>query len=281
MVVKFPQLWVKKPNKARVDFIEKELRRFLIQHGLPMTWESAARCPCVREITTLGVSGVTWEPRTDCAACNGTGWLYFNPQPVTGFVLGAASDPDLFTQYGEYASGMVRLTLAPEHKPSVGDRFSNLNSTVTMDEVRTRTSETIERLMYPIATRTIEVGSDADPSVAEEIEVGVVYCRRADINGELESNLLEQDTDFTITAAGAIDWTLGDGLGTAPVEGARYGLKYYLHPTYIVQGLPYQHRDQFVKTKRPALRFAVLPTRADCWCEFLGDGGTRRPAPVP
>jgi hypothetical protein len=284
-VVLFPQKLVKKLNRARVDFGEPELRRFIEQHGLSLKWEAASRCPCVRQVDGQAASYKvdTFEPRTDCSECNGSGVIYFNPQLVTAFLLSANQDEGLRRMYGERSAGMVRVTVNHEHKPSIGDRYTAQQSTYATDEIRTRTAATIEALRYPIAIRNYVVGSDADPTEPEERQLGVVYCRRADANGVLVGNVLVEDTDFTITADGEIDWTLGDGLGTAPVEDARFAVKYYSHPVYVVENIPYQHRDQNVKVrdpedeKSPDLQFKQLPIHAHCWFEQFGSTGLAVP----
>lgn len=274
----FPPKLSKKLNRARVDFVEPELRRFILQHGQELQWESAARCPCIRQLAGQSASftGETFEQRKDCPECSGNGVIYFNPQLVTAFLLSASQDQGLRRLYGERSSGMVRITVNHEHKPSIGDRYVATKSTYATDEVRVRTAATVEALRYPIAIRTYEVGSAGDPTEGEERELGVVYCRRVDENGELLGNVLVEDTDFVITAEGKIDWTLGDGLGTAPEEGNRYSAKYYSHPVYVVEAVPYQHRDQWVKVRNPTdekssdLQFKQLPIHVHCWFEQLG-----------
>lgn len=289
-MVLFPQKLVRKINRARVDFAEPELRRFILQHGLDLKWESRSICPCVRQFDgqTSPFKGETFEPRVNCTECSGTGNLYFNSQRVKALFLSANQDEGLRQLYGERASGMVRVTVNHEHKPSIGDRYTAIPkegdtpgevSTFATDETRTRTAATVESLRYPIVVRQYEVGDGADPTLPEVRTLGIVYCRRADVNGELVGNVLVEGTDFVVTAAGDIDWTLGDGLTTAPVEDARYAVKYFSAPVYVVENIPHQHRDQQIKVrdpeneKSPDLKFTQLPIHAHCWFEQLGSTG--------
>lgn len=272
MPPKFPTKLVRKLNRARVDFRENELRRFVLQHGLAMKWESAARCPCVRQLSHVGVIAETWEPRTDCVECKGTGVLYYNSQKVTGFALGPSQEPKLRNIYGEEADGMIRLTLLPEHRPGVMDRFTLLDSTFAWDEIKTRETAGPSELDYPIVIRDIVTARSDDPTCSTTLEVGIVYMRRATSAGVLVPGELVEGTDFEVDANGDIDWALGDALGTTPAIGERYSVRYFAHPVYVVSGFPFTHRDQFIQGKGD-LNFTPLMTRADAKLEHSGSRG--------
>jgi hypothetical protein len=270
---KFPQLEPKRPDKVRIEFNPDNLRRMIAQHGLDMKWESAARCPCTRKLTQSTISGDTFEPRTDCAGCDGEGILHFNSQPIRALGQSASQDPNLFTMYGEHAQGMLRITVLPEHIPGVLDRFTLMNSSFIWNEIRVRTSDPVDKLRYPAYRRLVDTGQCLDPTEVKIKAFSVIYCRKADANGELVAGELLQDTDFEVTDDGDIDWSIGDVLTTAPAVGEKYSMRYFARPVYIARNFPFTHRDQPLKKRRPEEVFTPLVTRVDCWLEHLGSRG--------
>ena len=124
---------VPKKIKPRVDFDINSFRQRVYEKGLYMTWEMAGECPCNTVITvgsgttvagTQARTADTGEPRVNCVQCGGTGIIYHSSQVVRGLVIGAENDFDRFRLYGEYATGMVGITLLPEHVPGILDRFT-------------------------------------------------------------------------------------------------------------------------------------------------------------
>jgi len=146
-----------------------------------------------------------------------------------------------------------------------------LTSVIAYRERRLR-SATVDSLRYPVKPRTVDLGTGPDQTVKVPTVLDVLYCRRADANGAIVAGELVSGTDFVVTAEGDIDWTLGDGLATAPAVGEAYALAYYTNPVYVVRSMPFAHRDTRVKTKAPEAE-AALPVLVDCSLEWLGAPG--------
>lgn len=265
----FTTLQLKKPNQGRVDFKPVEFRRLILTKGMRMQWEQATRCPCARIINDgISVEG-TGDFQTDCPECYGRGVVYHSPLAIVALYEDANTNPNRFAPYGETAHGMAGITLLPEHNAGFLDRFTLLDNTMRYEEVLIRRA-VVERTRWPIVTRDVVVGSGLDDTLPDTLQVSAVYSRHADSMGNVRTNVLEEGTDFTVTTDGQIDWTLGDGLGTAPIVGTRYSMSYYSHPTYIVQNFPFNVRDTWIKQKNRNPSFKMLPQRAMCWLEYLG-----------
>jgi|6_EtaG_2_1085325.scaffolds.fasta_scaffold08301_3 hypothetical protein len=274
---------VPKKIKPRVDFDIGSFRQRVYEKGLYMTWEMAGECPC-NTVVTVGDGGSvygrqnrsadTGEPRVDCPSCNGTGLIYHSSQTVRGLVIGAENDFDRFRLYGEYATGMVGITLLPEHVPGILDRFTIMDSLIVFKETRKRTTAVVEELRYAIGTRSVIVGTEADQTESETQELSALYAIKATTNGVISGNELVIGTDFTITSSGKIDWTLGIAAGTAPTEGEYYAFTYFAHPRYVVANHPHVLRDTRTKRKTASEQVTHLPVKVDCLLEFLRDRDT-------
>ena len=272
-----------KKIKPRVDFDMDSFRQRVYEKGLYLKWEMAAECPC-RRVLTVGTgtfdahtgsgvrTGDTREPRPDCPQCSGSGVIYHSSQIIRGLVIGSQNDFDRFRLYGEYAAGMVGLTLLPEHVPGVLDRFTLNDNILVFKETRKRTAATIESLRYPVVSRTTQVGTAADATVSEDLTLSVLFARKASASGIVTGNELVVNTDFAITADGKIDWTLGIAAGTAPAENEYYAMNYYAHPRYIAINHPHAFRDTYTKKKSPTEKLTNMPVKVDCMLEFLKDG---------
>jgi len=269
-----PTIPILAPKKVRprLDFDMKMIRMRIYEKGLRLQWEMAAECPCMRVVTvgtTIQKTGNTREPIPGCAGCDGAGVIYHSKQEIRGLVIGAKQDQDRFRLYGEYAIGMVGLTLLPEHIPGIYDRFTLLDDVMLYRETRERTAATTEALRYPIASRTINVGSEADPTVPESRTYKVMYVRTASTTGTVSSAALVEDTDFAITSDGKIDWTLGIANGNAPATGGFYSVSYFCNPVYVVNNYPHAFRDTYTQDKIASPVLTNLPVQVDCLLEFL------------
>ena len=251
----------------RVDFDLKHYRKMIASHGQRLTWEMAAECPCFTLATVQGRAGQGRERRNDCAACSGSGVIYHSSQEIRGIVTGAAANPDRFRLFGEYASGMISVGLLPEHLPALFDRFTMLDSVLAFRETRVREAVQ-EAPRYPIVTRSLSLDDGNGNGVATDVDV--LYCRTANTDGTVGAELV-RDTDFAVDSQGRIDWTLGDGLGTAPALGDRFAVSYFAHPVYVVREHPHAYRDTWVGTKLPTgPQHTAMPVNAACWLEFMG-----------
>tara|TARA_B100000575_G_scaffold294646_2_gene312626 strand:+ start:1181 stop:1999 length:819 start_codon:yes stop_codon:yes gene_type:complete len=265
------QLPSRQPVKLgpRVDFRPEEFRKFFFKAGLDLTWEQAQECPCKRATAdyTLEVSlnstARTHEARLDCQQCKGKGYFYHSPQTVRAIVTSAAENPERFRQYGEFATGMINISLLPEHLPSYGDRFTMSDSVLLFRETKVRGFDAIEKTRFPVVTRELDLSTGST-------QVGVLNLHRANADGTCtDAGALVQDVDFTVDANGDLDFTLGDANGNAPSNGTRYAVSYYAHPRFVVVDHPHAFRDTFVKTKSPTVDFRPLPIQCNARLEFL------------
>lgn len=272
------QLPSRAPSKIglRSDYRPEEIRKFIFARGMRLTWEQAAECPCRRLSQTVsqtdfgfngGLPGATFnttaEPAHNCPRCDGEGYLFHSPQEVRALVSSASENPEAFRSYGEVAMGDLRITLLPEHLPSLYDRFTAIDSAILVREVRVRSDDQVENLRYPITTRTLDLQSG--PTV-----VDVTFATKADANGLNQVSYdLVKDTDFEVSG-GAINWSIGDDNGNAPSAGERYSISYYAHPRFVVTDHPYVYRDTFVAAKAPTPVFATLPVHCRAKLDFLG-----------
>lgn len=266
------QLPSRVPNKVRprTDFDMEAYRKLVFAKGVDLVWEQCAECPCSQASSTWDVGLIettnttTGEARVDCALCDGKGYYWHSEQTIRAIVTGGKSDTDLFAMYGEYARGMVGVSLLPEHLPAYGDRFTVLASVMLYRETRVRTSATVEALRYPIQPRELDLSTGA-------VTIGVTRLQRAGLDGlSTESDVLTEGDDFSVTANGKLDFTEGDATGKAPVTGARYSVSYYARPRYYVADRPHTHRDSVTKRKAPVESPLLLPLQAHCSLEFMG-----------
>jgi len=271
-----PVLQALAPNKERprIDIAYTDLRKEIFRHGVDVFWEMAAVCPCGRKLSDFATSPTRYEtnePVPSCVKCKGKGYIYHSKQEIKAVVQDASRDPDRWKVFGEHAAGSATFTTLPEHLPSFLDKFTLKDSTILYRERRKRTIDPKESLRYPVVTRTFTLGDTADPTIPVDTTMGVVHAISADVDGVIIDNELVENTDFSITADGKIDWALGMARGTAPAKGAFYSVHYYANPVYIVRTMPFTRRDTTVKTKSVKSRLQELPTKFLVWLEFLGD----------
>jgi len=201
--------------------------------GVEATWYTAARCPCGE----LGGNA----PAPDCPVCgpgnadgNPQGWIFPSSLAqavdlqVTGFKRDQKTDPAQ-----AFASGSIMFSVRTEHAPAWMDRYVLPKARVTKAAMLTRkstggTGGHVETLNYPIVAQTYVNASGGTSSL------DVLYLRAADPTTNRPQAVLVKGTDFTITAGGALDFTLGDALGTAPAQGARMTIVYKTRPVFRV-----------------------------------------------
>ena len=261
----------RKPAKLgpRVDFRPEQFRKFFFKAGIDMIWEQAQECPCKRSTSdytvdvSIQLTDTTSEARIDCPKCKGKGYFYHSPQKVRAIITGAQENPERFRMYGEFATGMVNISLLPEHLPAYGDRFTMSDSVLLFRESKLRTVAAVESPRFPIVTRSLDLSTG--PS-----EVSVLNLHTANADGTCtDVGNLTQNVDFEVTPDGDIDFTLGDALGTAPSSGTQYSVSYYAHPRFVVVDHPHAFRDTFTKRKSPNENFKPLPIQCNAKLEFL------------
>lgn len=221
-----------------VDFDDVEFRRVLVQKGTRAWWEGFVECPC-RELTTIGgMMDDTGTPDKDCIECSGSGALYIPGQQIPVMRMNAKTRLEWFNAMGPLAHGHAMFTLLPEHMSGFRDRFTLLDGVMVFTERKVREA-TVEQPRYPIIRHTSITGTAADLTVPETTTVGVLYAHGTGLDGVVTQRLVE-GTDFSLVPLGdagnghTVDWTIGDGIGSAPPVGARYTLRYYARPRFVV-----------------------------------------------
>lgn len=265
----FRTLDLKKLNQARIDFTPDNFRRLILQKGMRMTWQQAAMCPCRSILSNGGITQPTGEFDPECEECFGRGVIYHTPLQIRGIFEDASRRPEKYAIYGEHISGTAGLSTLAEHALNFKDRVVLDDNRMTYMEAKTR-RKTVERVRFPVAERSVVVGTSGDSTVAETITVDAAYVRKADPNGKINPYVLVEGTDFTINGSGELDWSLGDSRGTAPLIGSEYSITYYGKPTYIVIDTPYQYRNTWIKTKSVTAYYQEMPNRCVVKQEILG-----------
>lgn len=247
---------VPSPGKAKAspDFELKRFVKLLHTKGWRFSWEQSEPCPCKE-------SADDPQGRLGCPVCAGRGWAWHSAQEVRAVVTRAQIVVDPWEDHGEWGHGIVNLSLRSEHLPGVFDRFTALDSVFRMQEITTRTSGPTDRLRYPIGRRTLTLTTG-------QTTVGVIHCRKEDANGDAEQAILVEGTDLVVDANGEIDWTLGDGLGTAPPIGRRYSATYTAHPMFESIEDAYSARDTRTRAGEATEAWVPMLTMTRCRLKY-------------
>lgn len=266
------------PAKAgpRSDFLPDEFRDAILQKGQDVTWQMTAVCPCGQKLddvstnfvfaSPLGQKGVTGEARVACSVCAGRGWYQHSSQPIRVLIHDMSVNPRRFGVSGEYAKGRARVTFLPENKPALGDRLELTYSVQRIHEsTRRKTAAVTQALRFPIVPQVLTTATG-------DQTVRVLQCMRAVDNVASGASALVEGVDFTVTAGGLLDWTLGDVTGRSPGVGQSFSITYFAHPRYVIEDVPFAVRDTNVHYKTPAPVSTQLPVFAIALQEYRGDG---------
>jgi len=281
MSMPLPPFVPAKPNLTRVDVDPDKQRRFLYQNGLDCVWERAALCPCgVKGLSVLGAGDLRQalaDPATPgdaqtldpaCPVCFGQGVIYYRSETIRALALAMQINYQPQGLVGDYAPGFAAITTYPEQQLAYRDRIRVLDAQVTVQDVKLRTAATVEALRFPVVARTLRLTSgDETARTLYAIKTGLDW--RVPVSGAV----LVEGVDFSITVDGKVDWSLGDVLGTAPVEGARYSITYFANPHFVVvdPGFPRSSRTIKKQVTDTAKQLAI---RSVCRALWLGEGET-------
>lgn len=242
-----------KPNAGRVDFQMVEFRRLIESKGLRMLWSQSSECPC-RNNTTVDFAEFNLEnfddvnvkagnPQ-DCPTCNGSGIITHSPQEIKALLTRSEEEsPGDLGSYDEYRKEIAKITLLPEHLPLISDLFTLLDSHIAFKETIEMKAGLVQSLRYKVSPRTMELA-------AGTTIVGVLFLQPTDVNGRgvLNGDLIE-NTDFTVSADGNLDFTICDP-AKLPPEGSTFSVSYYINPRYKVIGSPHTIRDTRILKKQ-------------------------------
>jgi hypothetical protein len=217
------------PIQGRVDISKARFDREIDGHGEPAMWEQACPCPCSNNEQTD-------QPDPFCMDCDGVGWLYHSPQPITVIVDRLGVDQKPLDKVGMFWTGDVNLTIRVENPVAYYHRVTLLHATIEFQERTTRKFGPVQSLRMPIGTRATEFIHRATKDRVKVVErVNRIMHR---VNNR--AVLLRIGVDYDVTDDGKIDWSKGDRIGTAPRLDSVICANYYIHPVYVVTSLaPY------------------------------------------
>jgi len=244
--------------------------------GIDCTWQKADMCPCWSPAVIEGSSipdAQSTQPQPACLACRGDGWLLYGSQSGRFLLTSAQSASQTQGAAGYVQPGSFSVTALVEQPLGIGDRIT-VNSSVRAVQQQFIRVATTDQLRFPIVNKTWAIGSAADPSIAETVTLGVDYLVAANattgaIVGGATPTEYVQNVNFTVTAGGLIDWTIGGN--NIPPVGARCSVRYYARPRYIVTSLPFTHRQLGFIEFAPARYEQQLLWRGVAMLESLGD----------
>ena len=251
-----------------VDLDGGDIRGLVIGKSVRLWWEHGVPCPCRTYRTINGRTNATGEPQQTCTRCGGAGIMYVDRQQIIGAKASTQDSLKLDAELGPHAKGTMLVTLLPEHVADHLDRYTLLDGCRTHSELRKRKG-TVDRLRYPVLTREFTSGSEDDASVAVQRSIGVQFCMASDAEGTVTDVELVEGVDFEVNADGRIDWTLGDGLGTAPAVGEHYSIRYYARPRFVLEDHIFLTRDLYVRDNG-VLCLTAMPVKALLVLDFLG-----------
>lgn len=244
--------------------------------GIDCTWAKALPCPCWVPATVEGSNIPDTQstmPQPECPACRGDGWLYYGSQSGRFLLTSAQSAQQTQGTAGYVQPGTFSVTALVEQPLGVGDRITVNGAVRVVQQTFTRVAST-DTLRFPIINKAWEIGTALDPNVPETVNIGVDYLVAANattgaIVGGATPTEYVQGVNFTITAQGLIDWTIG-GVNIPPV-GARCSVRYYARPRYIITSAPFTHRQLGFVEFAPARYEKQLLWRGMAVLESLGD----------
>ena len=225
------------------------LRRVLQATGVDCTWEKAQPCPCYRIVTLEGADvdpTSSTQPQGGCPACHGDGWLYYGSQTTRVQIASSSSRLDNLAAAGLATPGSVMISAFVETPINIGDRFTVLCDVRPVVQQQIRGSGATDTLRFPIVDKAWTLGTALDPKVPETVTLGVDYAVSASLTtgaivGGATPTEYREGVNFTISS-GLINWTIGGA--NVPPTGARYSLRYYARPRFIVSSMQYATRQQ-------------------------------------
>jgi hypothetical protein len=275
--MRFPSLQPFTRDNFRVDLIEEDFRNRVWEKGSKVDWQQVCDCPCGTTSTVGGNTSSVRDFPLDCPLCFGRGKVYTDPQEITVMMTSSSSSEEVYNVWGEFSSGTVYITFLPENLPLEWDKIVLKEGSRLYSESRIR-KNTIEPLRYPIIKRKIVSGSESSSTTPVESEVGVTLCYRGIDRGISSTIPLVEGVDFSVTADGRIDWTLGVTSGKAPKVGERYSVRYFSRPVFVVRDFPYVRRDFYEEVRRE-LVYQNYPIKVLAVLEHLGAFTTQNPPP--
>lgn len=232
-------------NKTRADFRASEFLRLIKQKGYFVTWKKAMICPCR--------SPETDQPRVNCTACDGNGFVYRDPIEIQAVLTGIDSKQSFFKIPGHWLEGKLNVTVEPQYRLGFFDSIEMKDGLMVFNEwiikgnrrgIRSTLPANTDRARYPI--------------------VRVVKALIHDNDSLIE---LEDKVHFQINDQGRLIWT---SAGNALVaEGQVISLHYEFHPVFLVVSHVNVLRNTVSQFKTATQTVQDLPIQAIAQIEYM------------
>lgn len=232
-------------DKGRSDFRNEKFLNLIKQKGYFLVWRKALLCPCV--------SPETEQPDINCTDCDGSGFIYIDPQDIQGIMSGFDRKDDIYRTPGHWLEGSSQLSVEPQYRLGYRDSVEMKDSVMVFNEwlkkndregVRSSLADGVDSARYRILN-----------AVAFAAKDGANLIR------------LKDDVHFQITSDGLIKWTR---LGNQLLEdGQQISAHYEFHPVWIVISHPNTLRDSVSFFKKKDQTVISLPLRAVVSLDYL------------
>lgn len=237
-------------NKTRSDFRPSEFTKAIRQHGKYVYWRKALLCPCE--------TAETGQAALDCEDCNGSGYIYVQPQCIQALMAQFDKKTNIFEKFGLYQSGSVMCSVEAKYRPGYRDSYEMRDDVLPMNELLKKANRRGRR-------RKLPDGVDSARFRIVNVAAMLYKCP----SGELVS--LEEGLHFTITDEGWIRWTpTGD---RTVKDGGLISVHYDYHPIFLVESWMHITRNDTSgrNTTKGLDRIRTLPVQAAAKLDFLVD----------
>ena len=213
-----------------IDFELVQQAEFIDQRASTMLWEIAVACTCAVNDTYAGLIDDGKARRTDpsCPRCNGIGFLYRAPRTVRGMVTSMKSQRNMLA--GGYGTP-GDMVFSPQFITGVSlSSYDKLTATWAQSVDEGQVIVRGAANMGENAALQTDVNRDEDRLWYEPTEA--VWC-------EDEHGKEYKQGDFVLGPGRLIRW-----VGSQPLVGTRYTLKYRAYLEWIVFVPPQERLDR-------------------------------------
>lgn len=232
-------------NKSRSDFDTEQFLRVIKQKGYYVIWKKAMICPCR--------SPETDQPRVNCTACDGNGFLYRDPIETQALLTGIDSKQSFFKIPGHWLEGQCSITVEPQYRLGFFDSIQMRDALMVYNEwvikgnrrgIRSTLPTNTDRARYPI--------------------VRVVKALIHDGDSILE---LEDKIHFQIDDEGRLVWTSAGNSLVA--DNQVVSLHYEFHPVFLVISHANVLRNTVSQRKSATPKVEDLPIQGVAQLEYM------------
>jgi len=201
------------------------------ERGESLIHEVGLRCTCNQEDmfageTEHGAQAMRKRRRFGCTVCGGYGYIYRNPRPLIGMVVGIRQNKAQL-EPGWAVPGDAMLSVKPNYVISAGDLITfTWPQPVADGQVLLRgAAATNDNL-------TRKTGLEEDEDRLWYNAISSIYCE--DEDGVVYSS----DGDFVLNGSKVLKW-----VGGRPIKGKAYTIKYNAYLEWVVFMPPDVRRD--------------------------------------